>query len=275
MAQEIAKTAVTYSTPALPGRVITDIVDWAMSAAERDSTGKLYLRNVPNAADKRTLVERVNVVMAALKQHDQREIAILVMDMLASYDVAMSRQITARERKEAAVIYVRELKGVPTCAVQQACQKIRLGIAPDISHQFKPTPIQVRVLAVNIASPWKQEARQIGEILNATLYIEGVSGEERERVGIKMRTLADELKEGAYREGIIAELSEAEKQLAQKVLARHAENADKMIAAEYARLGRGPIKAGSVVLSPALVKQIEAREKALAKSPPQEPMEPL
>jgi predicted nucleic acid-binding Zn ribbon protein len=266
MAQEIAKTAVTYSVPALPGRVITDIVDWAMSAAERDSTGKLFLRNIPNAADKRTLVERINVVMASLKQHDQHEIAILVMDMLASYDVAQSRQITARERKEAAVIYVRELKGVPTWAVHQACQKIRLGTAPDISHQFKPTPIQVRVLAVSIASPWKQEARKIGEILNAERFVEGVDGEERQRVGIKMRTLADELKEGAYREGVIAELSEVEKELAQKTLARHAENANKMIAAEYLQLGRGPVKAGSVVVSPALVRQIQ-KEKDHADKP--------
>jgi predicted nucleic acid-binding Zn ribbon protein len=262
MAQEVARTAVIYSVPALPGRVITDIVDWAMSAAERDSTGKLFLRNIPNAADKRTLVERINVVMASLKQHDQHEIAILIMDMLASFDVAMSRQITAKERKEAAVIYVRELKGVPTWAVHQACQKIRLGTAPNISHQYKPTPIQVRVLAVNIASPWKQEAKQIGEILNAPLYVDGVSGEERQRVGIKMRTLADELKEGAYREGVIAELSEVEKELAQNTLARHTKNADRMIAGEYARLGRGPIMAGSMVLSPALVRQIQKKDDA-------------
>jgi hypothetical protein len=137
-----------------------------------------------------------------------------------------------------------------------------LGTAPDISHQYKPTPIQVRVLAVSIASPWKQEARQIGEILNATLYIEGVSGEERERVGIKMRTLADELREGAYREGAIADLSEVEKELAQKTLVRHTKNADRMIAAEYARLGRGPIMAGSMVVSPALVRQIQKKDDA-------------
>lgn len=245
-----------------------------MSASERSLDGrKLSLRNMPDQEDRQVLKDRVTLLMASFKQHDQKQIAVLILDMLASYDVAMVKQLTAAERRAAATVYVRELHGVPTWAVQEACTKIRLGTAPDISHAYKPTPIQVRVLAVSLAQPFKQEAMQIGDILCAGKYVEGVEGEERARVGIKMRTLADELKDGSLRgEGLATEMSEAEKAQRERLLRRHAEYADDLIKREYARLGIAPVKAGDVPVSPALVRQIQAQKKAPAADKPREPL---
>lgn len=222
-----------------------------MSAAERDSNGKLWLRNMPTAASRQLLSVRVNALLASFKDHDRREIAIAVMEMLASYDVAQSKQLTAAERKAAVTVYVRELQGVPTWAILEACNKIRLGTASEISHTYKPTPIQLRVLAVEIASPWKREALQIGEILTAEKYQEGPSEEERGRVAVKMRTLADELK---------GELVASERQRDEPLLRRYAEQTDKAIKREWG--DQEPPKAGELMISRSLVDLIEAQKKA-------------
>src|SRR5262249_13560215 len=147
--------------------------------------------------------------------------------------------MTAAERKAAATLYVRELHGVPTWAIQEACNRIRLGSAPDISHHYKPTPIQVRVLADSIAAPWKSEAVRISEILTAPKHVDGPSEAERQVVGVKLRTLADELKEGAHRDPEIAERESQEKAA---FLRRCAEGSQKAIEQQWADLGREPPK---------------------------------
>ncbi len=216
------------------------------------------------------LSERVRLLMASFKHHDRKEIAILIMDMLASYDVAQIKQLTAAERKAAAVIYVRELQGIPTWAVQEACNRIRLGTAPDISHSYKPTPIQVRVLAVSIAQPWKQEALRIGEILGAPEYVEGPSEEERERLAIKWRSLAEALKDGTLGDdGLRNALAEIEKEKREALLRRLVENDRKVIEQGWASAGVKPPK---FLVSRSLVKLIEAQKKNRADELPHDPL---
>lgn len=226
-----------------------------MSAAERDGQGKLALRNMPSQQNRQLLAARMRVLLESFKQHDRKEIAIAIMDMLASYDVAQARQMTTTERKAAATLYVRELAGVPTWAVQEACNRIRLGNAPDISHHYKPTPIQVRVLAAKLAAPWKNEALQIGEILNAPQYVEGPSEKERQRVGVKMQTLADDLKE------VVAE---RRKEQDAAVLQRFVDGSQREIERQWASLGTAPPK---FQISVTLARQIEKRRRQDAEAP--------
>lgn len=261
MAQEVARANRTYSRPSIPSRDLVDLVDWCMSASERDGHGKLYLRNVPGEKDRRLLSERVHVLMASLKDHDQREIAIMIGDMLAAYDVAQAKQITAAERKAAIVVYVRELHGVPTWAIAEACNRIRFGTAPDISHQYKPTPIQVRVLAVSIAQPWKQQVMLIGEILTAQTYHEGPSEEERKGIAIKWRALADALKAGPIEDGLMNRLAEVDSERNEALLRRMTARSGDLIKRMWAARGEQPRMAGNLLISPSLVKQLEAKER--------------
>jgi len=101
----------------------------------------------------------------------------------------------AIDKMEAVAKFVQELKGVPTWAVGIACERIRMGVAPGISHVFEPTTIQLRVLAVEIAQPCKQEAIAIGNIVAAERYQEPVSAEQRARVGELLAGLSRELRE--------------------------------------------------------------------------------
>jgi hypothetical protein len=227
---------------------------------------------MPSQQDRVALTERVRSLMASLKHHDRKEIAALILDMLVSYEVAQSKQLTAAERKANVTVYVRELNGVPTWAVAEACNRIRLGLAPDISHQYKPTPIQVRVLAVSIAQPWKQEALKIGEILGAQEYHEGPSEEERGRLAIKWRALAEALKERTLNDtGLANALAEIERERREALLRRHAEVSADAIRREWASVGEKPPE-GELLISRSLVKKIEAQKKAPAPDEAQEPM---
>lgn len=274
MGQDIAASQTSTSLaerPSLPGRALTDIIDWCLSACERDDQGKLHLRNMPSMQAREILSVRCKSLLASLKQHDRKQIAYAIMDMLASYDIAQIKQPTAPERKAAAAVYVRELQGVPTWAVTEACHKIRLGTAPDISHAYKPTPIQVRVLAVGIAQPWKAEALKIGEILVAPKYVEGPGEEERGRVAIKWRALADALKDGTLGDdvGLRNVMAEQEKAARETRLNRMAEVSTKAIEREWAAVGGKPT---GYPVSHSLVKLIEAQKKAHADDTPHEPM---
>src|SRR5262249_14383048 len=112
MTQDLTTAPITTpQRPPLPSKDVVDIIDYCVSASERDDTGKLALRNMPSVQDRQMLTARVRVLLEAFKHHDRKEIAIAVMDMLASYDVAQMRQMTAAERKAAATLYVRELHG--------------------------------------------------------------------------------------------------------------------------------------------------------------------
>jgi hypothetical protein len=226
-------------------------------------------------AQRELLMRRLKYLLESFKHHDNKEIAAIVADMLAAYDVAQAKQLTAAERKVALVTYVRELQGVPTWAVQEACNRIRLGTAPDISHHFKPTPIQVRVLAVSIAQPWKAEALQIGEILGAEQYHEGPSEEERGRVAIKWRALSEALKGRADGDDgglnrlaqVASEEAEKEKALISERLRRSAENTEAMIRREWTASGEKPPE--GVLVSRSLVKLMEEWKKARAAEPPE------
>jgi hypothetical protein len=269
MTQDVANRTYLANRPSIRSREVGDIIDWCMSASERDAAHKLHLRNMPNEGSRQILAVRVRELLGSFKQHDKKEIAVAIMDMLASYDVAQAKQLTAAERKAAVVVYVRELQGVPTWAVQEACNKIRLGTAPDISHAYKPTPIQVRVLAISIAQPYKQEAMQISEILVAPEFVEGPGEEERDRVAIKWRSLADALKnhELSDSDALMNKLAELERERNVAMLRRLSERSTAAITQEWKDAGQKPPMAGDVPISRALVKLIEERKKAQAAKP--------
>src|SRR6516162_6185529 len=160
MAEDLSALNRNVANPIYSGRPtlareIDDLIRLFRSAGVREDVfGKLQLHIMPTPDQRLMLSTRAKSLLLALKEHNRKKIAAILMDMLASYDVAQARAITADERRVAVAVYVKELAGVPTWAVEEACSKIRLGAAPEISPQFKPTPIQVRLLAVSIAQPF-------------------------------------------------------------------------------------------------------------------------
>lgn len=231
-------------------RVITDTIDAVTSASERDGRGKLSLRNMPTPAQRDLLSARQRELVAAVHKHDKKAISLAVGRMVAVYDAAQTKRKTKAEAQEVIAVYVLELVGVPTWAVDQACSRIRMGTVPNLGRTHMPTPIEVRAFAVSIALPWKTELLQIGEILRAPEYRDAPDDEERGRVAIKMRLLADELKTASEAR------VEAERADNTASLRRHAERGLKSIRDHWKSLGQEPKMAGDVMLSPALVASI-------------------
>lgn len=195
---------------------------------------------------------RHNELMQALRDHDKKEIGALIAEMLGSYDVARQKYKTNKIRMEAVAKYVQELKGVPTWAVQAACDKIRMGTAPDISHVYEPTTIQVRVLAVSIAQPFKTEAQTIGNILIAPKYQQPVNEEVRAKVGALLAKLADQMK---------AKRDQEREEAIAKDAPRIKEQTNSMIEAEYRGRGLDPVRANNgMLISRSLLDQIKSRE---------------
>ncbi len=227
-----------------------------MSIAHRRGDGKLELRNMPTGDERQVLFKRGQEVFAALKQSDKKRTGIAIAEMLAVYDIAQSKRATAAERREAEALYTKELHGVPVWATEEACKRIRLGTAgEEISRAYKPTPIQVRVLAVSIAQPWKNEAEQISEILGAQEYFEGPSDEVREVVGEKMRGLAEALRNSGK------QFDEQDRQRHEAAMAHSAERARMKIVQEWEEMGEPPRMTGEIMLSPSLVRLIDEHKK--------------
>jgi hypothetical protein len=258
MGQEVAKTKTIYlERPSWPAREVIDLLSYCRSGSHREADGSVYLLNMPTPADREVLRGRVVALLAALKKHDQKEVGALVADMLASYDVAQVKQLTGVERKAQVVLYVRELAGVPTWAVAEACNRIRLGTAPDISHQYKPTPIQVRVLAISFAQPFKDEVGEILMILGGKQLEKEISEEERERIGGLLRQLAEELR---------LDWTEAEanrrRQWLDQNTPRIAAARDAAILADYARHGEEPLRTAHGALVSRSLAQMIAQQNA-------------
>jgi hypothetical protein len=239
MAQDLTQK-ILAERPTLPPREVDEIVRFCTSGSHREQ-GRLVLINMPSATDRQFLAARVKALLDSFRHHDRKEIAALIADMLASYDVAQAKQLSAADRKLVVAVYVRELGGLPTWAVLEACNRIRLGTAPDISHAYKPTAIQVRTLAVSIAQPWKGEALLISEVLGAKAYREEIADEERGRVLVKWQSLSEALHAGALGEpGLRQYWQELEAQRRERTLARMTETSRTMIVREWAASGEQP-----------------------------------
>ena len=246
-------------------REVRDIIERCLSGSICDGSTsyKIALINLPSEADRGRLKARYVELIKALHDHDRKEIGALIAEMLGSYDVAKKKYKTKKEMLEVVAKYVQELKGVPTWAVQIACEKIRMGTAPDISHIYEPTTIQVRVLAVSIAQPFKQEAINIGNVVAAEQYHEPVSEEERARVAPLLTELADKMK---------LKLEEDYRDRLEKNAPRIKKMTEDIIKREYAARGEEPRYAGDILISPSLIKVIEQKKKEQAELPKSDPM---
>jgi hypothetical protein len=265
MGTQLIQGQRTYSTPALNHQVHDTIRRLLSgSACDQSTRYKIALINMPTKEERGVLAGRQRELLSELRSHDRKEIATVISEMLASYDVARQRYKTKEELKLTVSKYVQEMDGVPTWAVAIACERIRVGSAPDISHAFEPTTIQLRVFACSIAEPFAAELSSISKIMAAEKWIEPVNEEIRARVLPKLRHLAEQMK--------MDRQLEHDKVRARNVavaLRKAAEVVERDFLAHGEEL---PQPLGGIVVSRFLKATIEEQEKARKALPPSEPM---
>jgi len=62
--------------PSLASRDVADAISYCMSASERDSVGKLSLRNMPSQSDRQVLTAHMRALLNSFKQHNRKRPAI-------------------------------------------------------------------------------------------------------------------------------------------------------------------------------------------------------
>jgi len=245
-----------------------------MSGSEREGgnpNGMLLLRNMPNSRQRTLLLNRLVELNEAFKQENSKDAAIAIMDMLQCYDVASSVRLTNAEKKEAATIYVTELRGVPIWAIQTACMRIRMGTAGGISAQYKPTPIQVRQFAEGLIEPLREERGKLSLILFAKEYRSPPNPETQKEMKEKLTDLAEKLKRGEWRKaGSLSDQLDEQDRQRHEAYVRRADAANKRaVAREWEAAGEKPVMAGEIMISRSLVKSVEEGNARRAAIPPE------
>ena len=252
------------SLPALNHQA-NDIIRRMFSGSVCDqSTGyNIAVIQLPTNEERGLLAARRQELITALKNHDKKEIGSAVGEMLLSYDVGRQKY-TPQEMKVTVAAYLHNLQGVPTWAVVMACERIKMGTAPGISHTHVPTAIELRVLAVSIAEPFAAELSNIGKVLAAKKWIEPPNEEMRARVLPRLQKLAEQMKMDRRIERDAKMAKNAEEGL---------KRALEFVQRDYIAHGEElPQPLGGIVVSRFLKATIEEQEKARKALPPSEPM---
>jgi len=262
MGTEIVKGVRTYLVPA-SSHEVRGIISRLLSGSVCDASTRyrIALINLPTKDERGVLAARQRELLTALKEHDRKEIARVIAEMLESYAVVRGR--TREELRAITSKYVQELHGVPTWAVAIGCDRIRVGSAKDISHSLEPTTIQVRVLALGIAEPFAAELASISKVIAAEKWLEPVNEEMRARVLPKLRHLAEQMKMDRQLERDKLKANNAAAAL---------RKAAEIVERDYRQYGEEPKRAGELLVSRWLIKAVEEQEKARQAIPPSEPM---
>jgi hypothetical protein len=263
MGTEIVKGVRTYLVPA-SSHEVRGIISRLLSGSVCDASTRyrIALINLPTKDERGVLAARQRELLTALKEHDRKEIARVIAEMLESYAVVRGR--TREELRAITSKYVQELHGVPTWAVAIGCDRIRVGSAKDISHSLEPTTIQVRVLALGIAEPFAAELASISKVIAAEKWLEPVNEEMRARVLPKLRHLAEQMKMDRQLERDKLKANNAAAAL---------RKATEIVERDYRMYGEEPPPVvQGVVVSRFLIKALEEQKKAREALPPSEPM---
>ena len=174
---------------------IDHLLRWATSGAEMPIGGRWQLINMPGSYDREKLqVRRAALSKAAIGKSERKPAARAITEMLLCYRNATRANEDVRD---VVTKYVTELHDLPTWAIEMACNAIRLGQAKNISMTYPPSTIELRVLVLSYLKPLRDEMINIDQVLTAEKYREPISDAERQRVGVKMKNLADELRDKA------------------------------------------------------------------------------
>jgi hypothetical protein len=142
--------------------------------------------------------------------------------------------------------YIMALEQYPLFAIIEACEDVVRGRVDDLNPDFAPTAPRLCDLATRHVLPLRAELAVVEKALTAKYEINPVSPEERERIAVKLRELADAMMERD-------KVQRREHLIHQAVVLQEANT--KALLDEYRRLGIDPVYADAdqkILLSPQL-----------------------
>lgn len=148
---------------------------------------------LPTAAERERLEQRRAVLRAALRpcsqdRAERRLAAAAIAEMIAGFPSSQ----TLPDRGGLVAGMVTDLQQYPAWAIEQACQKVKMGQAPGQSLQFCPASSFMAALIRDVLGPVGAEDRRIKGVL-ALVDRREVSSEEYGRVKAKFAALQDQL----------------------------------------------------------------------------------
>lgn len=209
--------------------------------------GEVQTMKMPDNEAKIALRSRQDYLFREMKRHDNKAKAALIGDLLECYGERRDENVRATIIK-----YVQEVQGIPTWAVSLACQAIKIGQAPEVSPAHRPTTIQFVLVCRRYMAPTLQEIHEINDVLRAKPYIKPLTQEERETVGARLQTFAEEFR-GM---GALAKEAAHVDALRQRQGDKRARRDREAILRSYGK--RKPVYAGDFLVSPSLIAAIKA-----------------
>lgn len=225
-----------------------------LSGSHREGR-RVLLINMPEPQEKAQLARRARAILRALRLWNTEEVVRAISRMLSCFEQYLHEtgdDGRAVANKKIAAKWAAELQGVPSWAIERACDAIREGRAEGVSKDFPPSIPRVRDLAESYCAEYRMELDKIGDALRGEPFIEPPSAEERDRVSTKLRTFADALRAD------VEQQAQAERAPPDSAAmdAQRAEQAHRAFLAEYKALGIEPIMAGGMIISPALLQSL-------------------
>ena len=181
---------------------IEHVILWVRSGGHYQGS-QLLTDNLPTPADRQALGVRARALVSALKMSNVGEKAQSIGSMLACWrDTLWGGADDPNARRKVIGKFVQEVDGIPTWAVQRACDTIRMGNAPSkigdadlgISMAFPPSTVSVRKLAESYTNPFRKELTDIGDVLRAKKIEHAVPEAERESVKAGLTSLARDMR---------------------------------------------------------------------------------
>lgn len=226
------------------------------SGAEVDR-GRLVLspEKWPTAAQRELLESRHKQLVAHLGQHDRSIIGAAVIELLGCYRNALK---PGEDAQAVAAKYVKEMAGLPTWACLRACTSVRLNHAEGFSMDYPPSTIKLRDYAASYCAVAMRETSDIFAVLHAARGPSKVSDDERERVGEKLKGLAEQL-----RANVAGGTDTLDRHHLDAKLAATRSHNESLKLREYAARGLEPVYTGSGdVVSLELAQRVGVRVKA-------------
>ena len=213
---------------------------------------------LPSPELRLAIAHRLEAIRRALLPLDramaERERAARVVNtMLTCWNLRQD----ARETK--AAIYVLALGRLPVWSVEQACQDVARGLVEGLDPDFPPSTARVHQLAEAALAPLRKEAKRLDVCRAVTLKPHRQTAEERQRLGLKMLALKNELDREP-------EAVRTEKEIKRALQNREARKvAQRRVQAEYADIGIIPPRS-PLALSVTARREMALRDDALASS---------
>jgi hypothetical protein len=255
-------TQLVNQDPTLPGLLPNvEVLRLAQSFRTYDEGGELVIDRMPSAAERHLLIERSQELGVALqpiaeRSANQVEAGAVIAALLVGYGISRNDKSSG----QTIAVYIKHLESVPLFAIKAACDDVRFGRVYDVDRRtgnripldpdYPPSTVRLRMVAQKHIDAMFAEKYAFDKVLRAKRALPALPSEaERARVSEQLKGLARD----------IAARSASEDLEGIERAARRAEESrslsERLILAEYARLGMKPERVAGILVSPELARK--------------------